>query len=438
MYLDFVFAYTEPVYIPVNKPSSTAIKTICASGCDYATLKEADAAAKPGWLIKIKAGTYLPTKWSSSGTSGNEIVIEPFGDGEVIVDINGTNRFYVGGSHIIFDGGVKRHLIFDGTDMAANQSIFCPVANSNNLTLSRVIVRNGGAGGSRGGSSINIMAYGDFMKIYNCEVYSSCSIGIYGVCGDYHEIKNNKIYNNEGSGIQYNPHKGAHSVNEVIISGNVIYGNGFTGAMGIRPGITLLSPTNKLYTAHVYNNLIWGNKTFGIQASGRTNAIINVYNNTVYDNIDAGVRFNISAGSKLRIKNNIVYKNGKSNWSAGAKYVSPGMHVRSNNVLDNPFFKSTVQSSSDFLKLSANSINCIDQGVDSPSSNLNVDYFGNTRSGICDIGAHEYVDTDATTDYFDNTRSGTGNIRTRKHMDVDAEAVPDTTAPAPPQGLRSW
>ncbi len=47
-------------------------RTICKSGCDYSTIKAAFAAAKPGWTLQLRAGTYkervyLTKTWGAEG-----------------------------------------------------------------------------------------------------------------------------------------------------------------------------------------------------------------------------------------------------------------------------------------------------------------------------------------------------------------------------------
>lgn len=381
LFLDVAYAFTKSPYIPVTKPTPTATKTICASGCDYSTLEAADQDAQPGWLIKIKAGTYSPTSWNSSGTSGNEIVIEAFGNGNAIIDCNGSSQFGIRGSYIIIDGGQDKLLIFDGGGLETYKK---PLRfyGGDHITISRVIVRNiGQDSGAFGGANIEID--GDYAKIYNSIITNSCSVGIYGVNGKYHEIRNNLIYNNEGSGIQYNPHEAGFSADEVTIAGNMIYDNGFTGPAGIRPGITITGVT---YDTYIYNNMVWGNKKYGIQTGAGTPK---VYNNTLYGNIDAGFRLHNGAVAK----NNICYNNGSGNWIDG-DYLGPNEGGSSNNITTNPTFASTNKNDDVFLKLRSTSTDAINQGYNLSSKGISDDFFGNPRpleSGY-DIGAHEYCE----------------------------------------------
>jgi len=234
--LTSTMAFTEPPYIPIAKPNPTNTVTVCANGCDYTTLEAVDQDAQPGWLIQIKAGTYNCMTWDSSGTTGNEIVIEAFGNGNTVFACSG-NRFSMSASHVIIDGGPDRQIILDGSN--TDEITFYPSPGIDNIFISRIVVRNSQATSVRGG--------GDNFHMYNSEIFGSGSVGIYGAHGNHHLIMNNIIHDNKGTGIQYNPHNNGWSCDDVIIAGNLIYDNGFSGPVGDRPGISLLSSDNTLH-----------------------------------------------------------------------------------------------------------------------------------------------------------------------------------------------
>ncbi|NCQ54683.1 hypothetical protein GW777_06860 [Candidatus Peregrinibacteria bacterium] len=292
------FAFTNPPYITVTKPTPTATKTVCSSGCDYATLSAANSAAQPGWLIKVKAGTYSGNfTWTALGISGNEIVIEAFGDGNATFTLTGSEGFIITDSYVIFDGVSNRQLVFDGTNQG-DKIIFQPYGSAtNHLTLSRLTIKNAGLIAASSWSTAGIRVYGDYMKIYNCEVYGSSGVGIYGVSGKYHEVRNNIVHDNYGTGIQYNPHPAGVSADEVTVAGNAIYGNGklfgdceTTNVNDCRPGISILSNENSLYNIYIYNNILWDNHEAGIKVDNpATNMVARIYNNTVYNNIVYGL-----------------------------------------------------------------------------------------------------------------------------------------------------
>ena len=343
------------------------------------------AAAQPGWLIRVKAGNYSGNmSWDSSGTAGNEIVIEAFGDGNAILDV-GTGNLEIRGHYLIFDGGPSRELFFDGTSGDANaydSVIYGDRSNTNNHhnTFSRLVVRNSTAG-ITSNTGTNISASGDYWKIYNCDIYGAADEGIYFNDCRNCEATGNIIHNNCGTGVQVNPHP--YVGDEITISGNAIYNNGAckADATQIRPGISILSNSDTLYDIYVYNNIIWGNKEAGIKVSTYSNINARIYNNTVFNNVDKGLW--LKSGPTYDIKNNIVYSNGVTNWTGPSG---------SNNLISNPSFASTSINDSNYLKLSPNSTNAIDKGLPITSINITDDYFGSPRilnSGF-DIGAQEY------------------------------------------------
>jgi parallel beta-helix repeat protein len=375
----------QPPVINIKKPTSILTKTVCANNCDYTTLEQADQEAQPGWKIQIKAESYDCISWNSNGEFGNEIIIEPFGDGDVIFNCEGQSRFRIFGTNTIFDGGNDYKLIFDGTNLDTSERIIYPQVESDYITFYRVIIRN-----NKQGSNMNIM--GDNFRIFNSYIYGANSVGIYGSEGNNHQIRNNIIFNNNGTGIQYNPHETGLSCDNITIAGNLIYNNGYGGPAGDRPGISLLSSADELYEVIVYNNMIFNNKVCGIKLNEDSyNADLKVYHNTLYNNKDAGMILN-NDGTAVA-KNNIVYKNGNSdwaNWPNGNNYYDPLDSEIQNNIIENPDFISTNFKSTNFLKISSTSI-AINTGANLGGL-FNIDFFGTIRpqGNEYDAGAYEY------------------------------------------------
>jgi hypothetical protein len=77
--------------------SSTTIKTVCASGCDYTTIQAAVNAAQPGWTIQVKNGIYtsggqdtsVVNIISKSGTSSNPICLQNYPGHNPVIDPTG-------------------------------------------------------------------------------------------------------------------------------------------------------------------------------------------------------------------------------------------------------------------------------------------------------------------------------------------------------------
>ena len=414
------FAFTDPPYIPVQKPTPTTTKTVCGSGCDYATLEAADQAAKPGWLIKIKAGIYTyntSMSWDSSGTLGNEIMIEAYGDGDVVFDLVGTSRFQINGNYIIFDGGSNRQLIFNGENETAGTVALNPSNTTTHITLSRILAKNNGGiwyvypNDLRcNWSNVGISGTGDYLKVYNSEVSGCCGVGIYSGSGDHQEYRNNLIHDNKGTGLQINTH-GGFSSTDITIAGNAIYNNGLGGVTGQnRPGIAILSAQNILYDVYVYNNLLWGNQSAGIGVGGDSNIRARIYNNTILNNPIWGLTI---TGNNVDIQNNIMRNNGTGIWSSAdfdiATYnVTLNTVTLKNNIIGvygqthldysslkpgnintDPQFLSTDPNNSNYLKLSPSgpAIN-----VGATISLVTTDFFGTSRpqGAGYDIGAYEY------------------------------------------------
>jgi hypothetical protein len=86
---------------PVAPKNMTTLYVVPGSGGGdgsqanpFKGLQAADAAAKPNTRFLLKAGTYAPLVFKSSGEPGRPIIYQPAGDGEVIVEGKGkeTNR----------------------------------------------------------------------------------------------------------------------------------------------------------------------------------------------------------------------------------------------------------------------------------------------------------------------------------------------------------
>ena len=296
------------------------------------------------------------------------------------------------GEHIIFDGGPNKDIVFDGTGNTVSGSFSLYILGSY-LAFSRVEVINPNNPKSR--TTVVIKA-GQDIKIYNSEIHLG-GVGIYNRKGVNIFIRNNLIYDNYGTGIQANPHKPTEEVTNLVISGNLIYNNGYEHC---RPGIVILhqyADGGRMYSSSIYNNFIWDNgkdkvnctlNTGGIQVRDIINSI-DIYNNTVYDNQAHGIRIHaIFDGATANLKNNIVFNN---TYDLQIKNdVNQAANV-SNNVISDPIFMSIDPNSSDFLQISAKSVDVLGKGINL-SNIVDIDFFGTSRpqGGEYDIGAHEY------------------------------------------------
>ncbi len=339
------FGFTMPPTLTVTKPTPSDTKTVCASGCDYTTLTAADAAAQAGWLIQIKTGTYTFAQLDANGTSGNEIVWEAFGDGDVY--LRGTSkRTYIFGSYVIFDGGPNKELIFDGSPYTGQiDSIPLYIVGSNyyvdgtqstNITIWRCKIKSAGGGYGYGNlaGTTNIMIFSNSVKIYNCEISDSAGVAQYLRDGDDFYFKNNYVYHNYNGGVQTNPHEAATYCDNVYITGNAFNDNGLGGSA--KGAINIMSETNTQYNTYVYNNIAWNNYAGIIKQNTASNMNVRFYNNTLYGNSLRGIWAKISTGTTT-LRNNISWGNTQYDDT-----IHPDT-IQSNNILNNgtdPLFES--------------------------------------------------------------------------------------------------
>ncbi len=392
------YGLADPPYITVTKPTPNDTYYVQQGGSGdgtfldpWGTLEDADGTVVAGDLIYVMAGTYGPMVWNSSdGTDGNEIVIEAYGDGDAIFVATGTSRNYIIADWIIFDGGADRELIFDGSALDSVQYSLSMTSGSSNCIVSRCVARNANLTAG-GGSAMNIEidSSGAGHKIYNCLIHNSTSVGAYAINGTDIEIRNNVIRDNWGAGVQCNPHTGPDEVAGLIVSGNLIFGNGFIRGAGIRPAITYLGNSTSITTK---NNIMWNNKDVSSFASDSGTCAMTVYNNTWYNNIDGGVRFNENNSTTYDIQNNIIYNNGAKNWDEDESHFIKEADTESvNNLTTDPTFVSTTIADATYLTINSSSTDAYEQGTTLGS--VTVDYFGNTRDAPYDIGAHEASET---------------------------------------------
>lgn len=396
------FAYQEPPLLDVSKPSGGTVYYVDASvstsgnglseASAWKTLADADGRVGSGAIVKVKAGTYAAIDWnSSSGSSGNEVVIEAYGDGNVY--IQGESR--ISSSYIIFDGGPNRNIIFR---RAGSSGIRVVRIKGNNITLWRVqVLGPTGTCSVTDNCGVLIKGYATptprYTRIFN-SVFDNCSHKAIYVSASYGgEIRNNIISNTGNSGLQVNPHESGCEINGLIISGNVFYDNGFCSGMpGHNLYVQATSSGAGLQGLVIYNNRFWGSNRSGVHIgmlSGQLSGDLKILNNTFYDNDDYGISFDSSVpDNQLVLINNIANGNGVSQMNF--RSVAPKQNV--NNLTSSPSYASTNPSDTNFLKLSSSSTNAIDQGSDLSSEGITLDAFGNSRlsSGNFDIGAHEY------------------------------------------------
>lgn len=382
------FAFTEPPEITVTKPIGGDVYTLCSSGCDFSTMEGADGNIGAGNTLRVKAGTYASNQWHEDGTSGNEIVIEAFGDGRVVFQGN----FRTIGDYVIFDGGAGKDLEFKRVSGA--EMLIRVVGNYITFWRVRVTGPTGDCDSTdnTGMNWINtsVSAGPIGIKFYNSIVSQCNHKGLYVKDATNSEIRNNVFHSNESHNIQLNPHDPGEIINGLIISGNVFRdSNSGTSCEWPGKGIYILgtSDSDGLEDVDIYNNLFWDLESDGISFnSGAANipsGSVNIYNNTIYSNGGSGIWVGDDGiEGRLYIANNIL--NGNSNGTITGSG-SGGVGRNSDNN-SGPGFQSTDDANDDFLKISGS-----DNGSYDTNPPVSVDYFGSNRpASALDIGADEY------------------------------------------------
>jgi hypothetical protein len=414
----------EPPYIPVEKPSPSATKTVGSDPADhFTTLSGALGNAQPGWLIKVKAGTYSWSDWrsTSSGTSGNEIVLEPFAPNhEVIFEIAQGQNGNIYANHVIIDGGPEKNIIFQKASGAAYANTLMRL-RGDFITLSRVRVKGptgdcaikntpNNAGIRTNHDSFNGEIHPANFKILNSVIEQCDHKGIYVGSANNGQIRNNIIRHTGNTGIQVNPQNPHLAVDGLVVSGNLLYENGDCADL---PGHNIYLqgktsnkdgpfdfPYGRIQNVVIKNNFLFRSERSGIHVASCGDCIVDdikIYNNTFFDNKQYGFSLASSvADQKISLVNNIFYGNN----SGPTSFDSDQLKANKGNLTDNPLFiEDNDISSSDFLKIGSGSP-AIDQGFDLASEGVHQDLFGKPRpqgNGF-DIGAHEYTDWDPNLD----------------------------------------
>jgi len=422
-FIPFIFGFTIPPEISVTLPTGT-IKYVDADGTDcsngdtdyepttascgagsatvYTTLENADGNVGSGNILKLREGTYNYSDyldWDEDGASGsgNQILITVYTGETATFNFSGAAVFRLNADYIILDGGTwdgtNFGIILDGSGMTVTNDLL-RVNGSNNIIRRIKVQKSKLNAGDGNGTNIGLRGNNDYA--YNNLTFDAGDEGFYSNCGDNQRISGNIVYDNNGSGIQVNPHP--CSSTNIHIDGNAIYSNGQREAglgAGYRGGIALLSNDNTLYNVYVINNILWdngkaGESTANIKTdSGASNMTLYLYNNTTYAGQDMGVY--LKTNPTYDTRNNISCNNPTENWSG---------ENDSNNITNvasgalscaDISWASTTVGDSDYLKLASDDTEAIDSGYNTYSI-VSIDYFGNARpnSTDIDIGAHEY------------------------------------------------
>lgn len=336
----FLFALGAPLiaqgttyYVSLTgKDSNSGTST----SAPFRTLLRAVQPLDPGDTLYIRGGTWTEQldlmKYNTSGTSGKYIKISGY-PGETV-----TIRYaepISGGYGPIKARGTRGYLIFenfvlDGINMPPATGWQIDGSN-HHFVLRNLDIKNFRYNG--------LYTAGNDIQVINCKIHDNKPptstgyyYGIYANRSSNLLIQGNQIYNNSGGGLHLYP--GPHS--NPIIRNNSIMHNNYQARASVG-GIILYSSAGPISNAKIYNNLVYRN---GTSSSGPATGIrlvnttsTKVWNNTIYGNKTYGLQ--ISSGSSTTAQNNILYGNGTANYSNHGSNTT-----YTNNVTTDPKFMS--------------------------------------------------------------------------------------------------
>src|SRR5262245_302735 len=261
----------------------------------WATLAHAAEQVGPGDTVHVLDGSYQGFYLTTSGAPGQPITFRAEGPSVRITADNAVTPDGInleGASYVVIDGFV----VNDRTRTGIRA-----------VTASFVTVRNCHLG-HNGRWGILTGFVDDFLAEHNEAHHSVAEHGIYvsNSC-DRPIVRNNIVHDNAGNGLHFNGDAslgGDGMIEDALVEGNVIYGNGAAGGSGINMDGSVggVIRNNLVYDAHAS-----GISLYRIDAStGSTGNL--VVNNTVLTAADGRWSLNIANGSTGNtVRNNIFY-----------------------------------------------------------------------------------------------------------------------------------
>lgn len=359
--------------------SSAAIYYVATNGSDshpgtdsqpFRTIAKGLSVLQAGDTLFIKQGTYaeainsnsmrIPTgtSWSTAvaiaAYPGHTVVLRPNSGGEAIA----LAASYI--QYLLFDG-----LIIDGSNVSFAVSL---TNGAHHIRFQNMEVKNARASGVILSNGSGATAQNQFV---NMRIHSNGSSGydhgLY-IAASHNFVERCEIFRNLGYGVHVYNNSPGETANGNVIRYNRVYDNASYG-------IILSSGHGNI----AYNNLVWGNRSGGIEIQWRSPRETLVYNNTVYSNFGAGILVGADSAN-ARVQNNIVYNN-------RAGIVNEGWaSLISNNLTDDPRFANA--GGLDFSLQSASP--AIDAGI--VLAEVLDDFLGVARpqGRSYDIGAFEF------------------------------------------------
>ena len=358
-----------------------------STSAPFRTLLKAVQPLRPGDTLYIRAGTWTEQldlmRYNTSGTSGKYIKIAGY-PGEKV-----TLRYaepIQGGYGVIKARGTRGYLIFENLVL---DGINTPIETGWTIDNRNhhFILRNLEIKSFR---DSGLYIAGNYIQVINCSIHdqimTSDSVGsrYYGIYfhnGSNGLLQGNKIYNNPGGGLQLYP----GPLPNLVVRGNAIYNNNKLKSSPI--GGIILSGTSSsiISNAQIYNNLVYRN---GTSSSGNAHGIsignytsgTKVWNNTMYGNKSYGIHIGSSSAKSTVVQNNISYGN-----SAGNYYNKGTSTSYTNNVTTDPKF---VSASSNNFQIQSSSP-AVNKGTKLSSVPNDYRNLARPKGSTHDIGGYE-------------------------------------------------
>lgn len=351
-----------------------------STSAPFRTFARAVKPLRAGDTLYIRGGTWTQQLdlMNTSGTSSAWIKIAGY-PGETV-----TIRYaepLVGGYGPIKARGTRGYFIFenfilDGINMPPSTGWQIDSKN-HHFILRNLEIKNFRYNG--------LYTAGNDTQVINCKIHDNKPpnstgyfYGIYASRGSNLLIQGSQFYNNSGGGLHLFP----GPLSNPVIRNNSIHHNNYQSNASVG-GIILYGSSGTIYNAKIYNNLVYRN---GTSSSGSATGIRLVYtsgakvwNNTVYGNKTYGLQ--IGSSSSTVVQNNILYSNGRGNYSnqgSGTTYA--------NNLTTDPGF---VDASSSNFNLRSTSP-AINKGVTLSSVPIDYRNLSRPRGASHDIGGYEY------------------------------------------------
>lgn len=361
-------------YVSTNGSDSN----LGTSPSPYRTINKAVSTVLPGDTIIVNPGEYAPFSISKSGNSSAPI------------NIQANNALISGGSTAVNISG--SYINMSGFEVADTES-HAVLISGKNIRYADFIVRDSvnenksgsSCSGSGGwGSGLKVMVGAENIEIENGSIFRNCGEGLGITRGINVTIKKVVAYDNFSVNLYLDNSRDVTLTQSFSYCTNDsrYYRDGQPAA-GILIGEESYSGWGaQLQNLKVTNNIVYGCRGvsfYGAEVSngGLVGGLI--ANNTIWNINGGGRAINIAAepnNSNIKIVNNI----------AGGT-ISTGSGLVVSNNISNPIFISSLGYSANLFKPNSNSP-AINAGT---QVGVNVDFEGNQRDSLPDVGAFEFL-----------------------------------------------